>query len=89
MDRNVMIDKILDRGHVLHNGQKIKFLSVSLYEPCYYGGFPRDFIFRLPDNDGRRTRYFDGAQWSHEWYNNLPVGIWCEIVSPGKGGLNG
>ena len=35
------------------DGRIYRFLSWSSYEPCYHGGGPRDFYFRLPSNDPR------------------------------------
>ncbi|MDA8106185.1 MAG: hypothetical protein M0Z71_12510 [Nitrospiraceae bacterium] len=70
-----------ERGWLKHGGQILRFLSFTSYEPCYYGEFPREFLFRLCGNDPRpRGRHWKGSERISEWYANLPFGQWIEVV---------
>ncbi|MCP5230687.1 MAG: hypothetical protein H6948_01090 [Zoogloeaceae bacterium] len=66
------------RAHVWHSGRRIKFITAMLCDGPDYE--PRLFVYRLPDNDPRRTTWPRGSQSFSSWYALLPVGIWCEIA---------
>ncbi len=73
---------VVVRGWVCRGEKIVRILTWSNYEPCYYGGFQRDFIFRLPDNDPRpRGLHLAGSEFVFDWYASLPVGQWVEVVS--------
>jgi len=71
------------RCWIQHGARVIRFLSWSNYEPCLYGGNPREFVMRLPDDDPRPLgRHVSGAEHGGipAWYASLEIGVWNEVV---------
>ena len=73
--------KVKARCWVRVPGGIIRLLEWSSYAPCFVGGAPRSFLYRLPASDrrsrGRRLGYDDPR--TQEWFAKLPIGQWIEI----------
>lgn len=78
------------RAWFKYNGKIYRMLMFDSYEPCYYGGSPKEFYYPLERNDPRPLGLsIDGMPPQvKEAYSKLPKGIWTEVIweSPKKGG---
>ena len=65
------------------NGKIYRFLSWANYEQCYYGGFPREFTLRLPDDDSRPrgVHAFGMCDGAKEIEASLPINQWTEFIT--------
>jgi hypothetical protein len=64
------------------NGKIYRFLNWSNVEPCFYGGEPKEFYMRLPNNDPRpRGVHMSGLSDNlKEFYALFPEKQWIEII---------
>ena len=75
---------IMNRWWIKYKDRIIRFLAYENYELCYYGGFPRGFVYRLSEDDPRPLgTHILGGDYSDAyaaWFESLPVGQWVEVV---------
>jgi hypothetical protein len=75
--------KIKLRFWIRYRGKILRFLGWENYEPCYYGGSQKSFIFRLPPGDKRRRgMHHHRGEYDAKtaaWFAQFPVGRWIEI----------
>lgn len=69
------------------DGELIRWLQVSRYHECEFGGSPREFYCRLASYDPRpvgiqlhRRESAAGIAWHAAKIRRLSVGVWSEIV---------
>lgn len=70
-----------ERVFVKCEGETIRMISFMNFDPCLtYGGSPREFLYRLPDDDPRPCGRHCSAHDDDEWFRRLPERQWVEIV---------
>ncbi len=72
-----------------HDGDVIRWLQVSRYDACQFGGEPREFVFRIPAHDPRPRGIELGRRvaWDSNYrerqaslYRSINYCEWTEIV---------
>jgi hypothetical protein len=78
------------------DGSIVRGLHMSFYEPCYYGGFPRELHMLLPVNDPRplgvrlynKKKHKPAAAFlqstADHYRAHSPVGQWVEWIYPAQ-----
>ena len=79
----------LDFVHHFAGLQLVRFMCWTDYTPCFNGGFPREFIFRLHPNDPRPMgrRCLDNPnRTTSTWSTRIPMNQWIQVTGPGDDG---